>query len=285
MSLTKILDSISKNLGCEKIDDKLLTSYLRVIAKAEGVNVDALPDKLLTTYLDAIMTARGVQSTSDNLLTTKLEALAKSYGVSDIENKTVRAYLKAIDNMLGFESVSYIESSGTQAIETNYVVDENDVIELKYALTNLSADKDKMLFAASTSGGGGLWCETYGSSNKWYVRFGSSASASVTYSSTHASGTLKLSKSSFVINNKEVAQPDFSEMALGTLAVFARKNSYGNYTQNSYMKLYSFKITRNNTLIRDYRPMKRISDGEFGLYDAVTQEFYTNVGSGSFTAG
>lgn len=285
MSLTQILDSIIKKLGCEKPDDRLLTSYLKAFAIKEGVDVDALPDRLITTYLNAILTVRGIPYTSDELLTTKFEALVKSYGASDIENKTICGFLKTLDNLLGFESVSYIESSGTQAIETNYVVDENDVIELKYALTNLSADKDKMLFAASTSGGGGLWCETYGSSNKWYVRFGSSASSNVTYSSTHASGTLKLSKSSFVINNKEVVQPDFSEMALGTLAVFARKNSYGNYTQNSYMKLYSLKITRDNNIIRDYRPMRRTSDGELGLYDAVTQEFYTNVGSGNFTAG
>lgn len=50
-------------------------------------------------------------------------------------------------------------------------------------------------------------------------------------------------------------------------------------------KLYYFKIYDNGTLVRDYVPVKRISDGAIGLYDKVNKLFYGNDGTGSFGAG
>ena len=38
-------------------------------------------------------------------------------------------------------------------------------------------------------------------------------------------------------------------------------------------------------VVRDFIPAMRKADGVIGLYDVVTQGFYTNVGSGLFTAG
>lgn len=51
------------------------------------------------------------------------------------------------------------------------------------------------------------------------------------------------------------------------------------------MKLYSFKIYDNGTLIRDFIPCYRVADNEVGLYDIVNNQFYTNQGTGSFTKG
>jgi hypothetical protein len=50
-------------------------------------------------------------------------------------------------------------------------------------------------------------------------------------------------------------------------------------------KMYSFKVWSDAGLIRDFIPAKRRSDGVVGLYDAVNKQFYTNAGSGTFTAG
>jgi hypothetical protein len=51
------------------------------------------------------------------------------------------------------------------------------------------------------------------------------------------------------------------------------------------MKLYSFKLYDNGTLIRNYIPAKRASDSVIGLYDTVNNEFYENAGTGTFIAG
>lgn len=49
--------------------------------------------------------------------------------------------------------------------------------------------------------------------------------------------------------------------------------------------LYSCQIYDNGTMVRDYCPAVRVSDGVAGLYDIINDVFYTNAGSGTFTVG
>ena len=67
-------------------------------------------------------------------------------------------------------------------------------------------------------------------------------------------------------------------------------NNNGSATLGTAMKLYNFRLElypdKNNvTTIIDLKPAKRAGDGAIGLYDINTGKFYTNAGSGSFTAG
>ena len=50
-------------------------------------------------------------------------------------------------------------------------------------------------------------------------------------------------------------------------------------------KLYSCQIYDNNILTLNLYPARRISDSTLGLYDIINNQFYTNTGTGSFTAG
>ena len=56
-------------------------------------------------------------------------------------------------------------------------------------------------------------------------------------------------------------------------------------TQHSYYKNYGFKITEDGVLKRNFIPAKRNSDNVVGMWDTVTQTFFTNSGSGTFIAG
>ena len=50
--------------------------------------------------------------------------------------------------------------------------------------------------------------------------------------------------------------------------------------------MYSFKIYNSESeLIHNLVPVKRNSYDELGLYDLKTNTFYTNAGTGTFTAG
>lgn len=52
----------------------------------------------------------------------------------------------------------------------------------------------------------------------------------------------------------------------------------------AYYKVFSCKIYDNYTLARNFLPAKN-SSGTLGLYDTVNSKFYTNAGTGTFTAG
>lgn len=51
------------------------------------------------------------------------------------------------------------------------------------------------------------------------------------------------------------------------------------------MRLYALKMWTNGTLVRNFIPAKRNSGGAIGLYDLANAQFYTNAGTGAFTAG
>ena len=50
------------------------------------------------------------------------------------------------------------------------------------------------------------------------------------------------------------------------------------------MVLYYCQIYNGNTIVRNYIPCIN-PDGEIGLYDLANSKFYTNAGTGVFTAG
>ena len=59
--------------------------------------------------------------------------------------------------------------------------------------------------------------------------------------------------------------------------------TYNRYLQHGSYKLYGCKIRDNNTLVRDFVPVIRVSDNKPWLYDLVNDVFYTNAGTWEFT--
>lgn len=70
------------------------------------------------------------------------------------------------------------------------------------------------------------------------------------------------------------------------ISIFA-ENDNGTISYFSKIKLYSFKITREKSLIADFIPCYTVSDGTpiIGLYDVINNQFYTNQGEGAFVKG
>lgn len=62
-------------------------------------------------------------------------------------------------------------------------------------------------------------------------------------------------------------------------------NAHEEPTLYANMKLYRLKMWTDDILVRDFVPAKRNSDSVIGLYDSVSHTFFTNAGTGTFTAG
>lgn len=73
-----------------------------------------------------------------------------------------------------------------------------------------------------------------------------------------------------------------------SIYLFARHNfaageeSVGNFVSG---KLYRHTVKKAGVKIQEFIPAKRVSDNVIGLYDTVTGTFFTNDGTGNFTAG
>ena len=180
-----------------------------------------------------------------------------------------------------YTRLAHIECNGQQYINTGYVVKEDDVIEMMYISTSTTST-DKALYGCYDDNGN-IWFSIY--SNTGYVRFGSSASASI----TNARMTFKLTmkKSSVVLDSGNKATPDFVGLPQVPLYLFARNNKSTGVGMYGYCRCMSFSIKNGSgELVRDMWPCKRDSDGAIGMIDLVSGQFFGNEGTGEdFIAG
>ena len=179
-----------------------------------------------------------------------------------------------------YTPLTYIEAAGAQYINTGYVVQEDDIIEMDYIRTS-STSADKALFGAS-DGTNGIWYSIYGSNA--YYRFGHNTS-------DNSSGAgnryrVKLQKGNVDIDGLTEAL-SFTAMPDVPLYLFASNNNNESQWMYCYCKTRGFKITKQTgEVVMELRAHKRNSDGKIGMLDSVSGKFFVNDGTGEdFIAG
>lgn len=208
-----------------------------------------------------------------------------------IENLTKRVDVLEAGGDLpdGFTELTYIESTGTQYINTGFKADENTRIVI-----------DSQLSASAS----GNWRALVGSRNNQkdseYSFWWAPQTNAIYYGFANAiyqPSTALLRERVIIDINKNVLKIIGSSTETVTAQNAAITSAYNVYlfsvisagevmgsTYGFIGKMYSCKIYDNGTLVRDYKPCINAS-GEYGLFDKVNYQFYGNAGTGSFTGG
>lgn len=180
----------------------------------------------------------------------------------------------------GLLGLEYIESTGTQYIDTGIKASKNLKVEADIDVS--AASGLVMILGDYTSGSYFSWWRQnttmyayYGSNNKTLAEL----TGKRKYISNNTNNIWSIDTSQITVTPNS---SDFSKNG-NNLYLFSVNNG-GNYNKAS-MKLYSCKIYDNGTLVRDFIPARRISDGKAGLWDKVNLKFYTDENGGNFTAG
>lgn len=166
-----------------------------------------------------------------------------------------------------YQEVEYLESTGTQYIDTNYTPNQNTKAYTKFNSDILNS---------------GL----YSSSNKFTAYINTNGNwrfGSTTVRITSSIGVLYTSvqdKTGVVINETDVYNYDTVTDFTSTATLRLMFNSTG-----FKGKIYEFKLYDNDILVRNFIPCYRKIDNVAGMYDVVNGVFYTNDGTGSFTVG
>lgn len=175
--------------------------------------------------------------------------------------------------------LEYIQSNGTQYVDTGFVPVGNPRIELDM---NVLGNNDVDVFGTATSDAP-CWILNFDTDNggTLYYRY---------YSSTYKS--YSFANDSFL--NRRLKYSVGQELIVdGVLRLTMAAQDFSDFTQTvrifggracAPLMLYACQIYDNGLLVRDYIPTK-LSSGEVGLYDTVSHEFYRNEGTGTFIAG
>lgn len=177
--------------------------------------------------------------------------------------------------------VDYLESSGTQYIDTNIIVQENDTIEVEAMFLNKSGD-NFLLGSSGLTDEGSTWVEVY-ANNTHYVRFGSSSSISRSGNAAENMNvwrTYKIKKSNFYVDGVKKLAPGFASMPSRSLTIFGRKSSS---VSKGLMKIRTAKVIRGETLVINLISCRI---GQVGyMYDTVSRQLFGNSGTGNFILG
>ena len=184
-----------------------------------------------------------------------------------------------------YVGVKWIGNTGSQYIDTGYVVQEDDEITVDFEIPEsaLSIKIDKILIDARDNSNG-IRVSTYSGTYKWYARFGHNESQTSNAIKSSLQGTLTLKKGQFILNGAVVFNSlVYTAMPTGTLKLLSGVNyETGAISAPSYARISAVKITRNGETIRNYKATQRTSDGELGMRDSVTGDFLINAGTGTF---
>lgn len=181
----------------------------------------------------------------------------------------------------GYTRLEYIESTGTQYVNTGVLVSKNLEIKLKFMLTSITNHGIVGYMQSASSGTNRFAVFQYGGA--WYLDFGNDTTGRISGGSFSSNTLYDITVGNRYIKNNETESNIISGSVISNVT---NSNSISILceTDCGIGKIYSCQIYDNGTLVRDFIPCQK-PDGAIGLWDDVNSVFYGNAGAGSFIAG
>ena len=176
----------------------------------------------------------------------------------------------------GYTQVEYIESSGTQYVDTKVVPDGDTVVYMDFQLTNPD-NTNQCLFGTA-----GQFSFRWFGSQGYFRSNGKENSNFPKEIDKAARHTVEKTATACTIDQSYTVSNTAGDVTL-SLTLFSQHGA-SNILNYADAKCYSIQIYMGDELVRDYIPCKNPS-GAAGLYDRIGNQFYGNAGSGTFTAG
>ena len=205
-----------------------------------------------------------------------------------------------------YTQVDFIESSGTQYIDTGLKSTPNTKFDFEFTSSKeVGADYEQILGSQFGATKDRIYI-LIGGSNNIQLQFPHDSNNHLymnnngTFTSSSSSTSLLLIEQNkknriiFDIPNRSLTVNEYTSVSTGTydltssdynILLFNRNDTIVPTVRLAKGKLYNFKWYESNVLVRDFIPCYRNSDNEVGLYDLVNNVFYTNQGTGVFTYG
>lgn len=183
----------------------------------------------------------------------------------------------------GYKRIEYVESNGTGSYFNTGI---------------LPTSNTRVVFDGYVvSGDTALYGSRYATNNNRYaVQYISSDQYRLSYDTTESLAPASYTKGTRYVfdqrNNKlyiddvltasvEAAPTYPNAREIYAVGAINTNNSATNF---GVVRMYSMQIYQEDSLVRDFLPVQDATD-TFGLYDNVSQKFFTNAGSGSITGG
>lgn len=198
------------------------------------------------------------------------------FSANSINSSTISGTLTIDVLPEGYTQLEYIESTGTQYIDTGIKVNQNSSVEIygnftQKATTSIFGAQPHFVITSTNSG------------DNYRFRYNNVSFDSTILTTTLS--TVSLKQNNVIVDNNTLHNFSTATFSSTNNAfLFGRSAADGTPEELSSIRMYYAKIYDGDTLIRCYVACKNASD-EIGMYDTVGRTFYGNSGTGTFTAG
>ena len=186
-----------------------------------------------------------------------------------------------------YTRVEYIESSGTQWINTGIIGSPSVEYRLDAYVYESNRNGTHHLISSNKSRGSGQYryvLRVTENDNSYSARYGDSGLTKVPFDGSNVFGrhVFELKNGQYSIDGG--TKTSFNVNSGSNGIPFALFGNFENnqFYEGSSIKVFSLSI-HDDTTEKDFLPVTK--NGEAGLYDQVNGVFYGNAGTGSFTAG
>lgn len=183
-----------------------------------------------------------------------------------------------------YQEVAYLESTGTQYIDTGITPSEDFKVVARMAFTTNPAGTSAEQLNGVSYGGRCAWGYTKSvATQNFYI--------GIKEKNIDTGVTLDALPHTFVINmDGSWCIDDYSgqldcgtSMTASNVWLFARNRASGAVNAACKEKCYFCQIYQDGVLVRNMIPCYRTSDSKPGMFDLVSKTFLTNSGTGEFT--
>ena len=233
---------------------------------------------------------------TDGVIQNPAELTLRDYTITGSEGGVGDCAEKRSDLPSWYEQLSYIESTGTQYIDTGLKVGDIYGYDVRYQSTG------KVTSATWGLLDGVFGVNSSGADTKiWYIYSNNKPGVSIALRGGSGINYYYPSYDAYYAAIHHVkAETDgtvwYNGENLGMLSDFTTATKTGSITfftvyDANLSKPYYYSKTRmyhvkfygeSQALLGDFVPCKRVSDGVLGMYDAVSGTFFTNKGTGTF---
>ena len=267
------------------IYDRTAEDVERALALSKKAEAGTLTDAEKTEWLAGM---KGCYNASDlNRVEAAVKSIAAELNAAGYPVE-VTPVLKGSSRVpAGYTEVEWIQSSGSQYIDTGVSAPEGCRVQCKVAYTSLSSTL-AVVFGSHDAASPYYRNFLAATSSTWELgAYGTADFSSPTVNTEYEiDASTKSGEIACTINGTaySINQSIAPSAQRSALSVYLFALHYADGLFPAKMKAWWYKVYVGGTLVRDFIPCKNPS-GAVGLYDTVNGTFYGNSGTGVFIAG
>ena len=256
-------------------------------ALVDNLNTQGVPASSNETFTTLVPKVLDIVGGGTDTGAYKVSSVEEMNALTDMDNGDLCVvYSDSGSSVLpsGYTKVEYLQSSGTQYINTNYTPTQNTRVIVD-AKENTSNTYSRILSSGAYNSTDSIVIG-YETDSKLCVKcIANSSYYKTSITRDYTRHTYEIDKNIAKYDNTIVYTGSTGTATSAELLCILIDSLYKDSGSCFKGNLYSVKVYDNDTLVRDMIPCIRNNDSTAGMYDTVNDVFYTNQGTGTFTVG